>query len=228
MNAKNSDLKRVQELYAVIQETKRRIKEFEITKQEFLEDDSVRNRMIADGLLMCVFRATEEAGNMSEEVKAAYPGIEWSGIHTMRDILAHDYGSADRVIIWASIEYDFPELEQFCIAYCGILSRYTLCGTGTTSKMVSEATGLEIQRFLSGAQGGDQQIAARIACNEIDLLLFFRDPLNPKSHETANDMNLLRLCDMHNIPVATNIATAEVLIHGLERGDLDWRNILRD
>ena len=69
---------------------------------------------------------------------------------------------------------------------------------------------------------------ARIACNEIDLLLFFRDPLNPKSHETANDMNLLRLCDMHNIPVATNIATAEVLIHGLERGDLDWRNILRD
>ena len=101
-------------------------------------------------------------------------------------------------------------------------------GTGTTSKMVSEATGLEIQRFLSGSQGGDQQIAARIACNEIDLLLFFRDPLNPKSHEAANDMNLLRLCDMHNIPVATNIATAEVLIHGLERGDLDWRNILRD
>ena len=119
-------------------------------------------------------------------------------------------------------------MVQFCISYCGILSRYTLCGTGTTSKMVSEATGLEIQRFLSGAQGGDQQIAARIACNEIDLLLFFRDPLNPKSHETANDMNLLRLCDMHNIPVATNIATAEVLIHGLERGDLDWRNILRD
>ena len=113
-------------------------------------------------------------------------------------------------------------MVQFCIAYCGLLSRYTLCGTGTTSKMVSEATGLEIQRFLSGAQGGDQQIAARIACNEIDLLLFFRDPLNPKSHETANDMNL------HNIPVATNIATAEVLIHGLERGDLDWRNILRD
>ena len=108
-------------------------------------------------------------------------------------------------------------MVQFCIAYCGILSRYTLCGTGTTSKMVSEATGLEIQRFLSGAQGGDQQIAARIACNEIDLLLFFRDPLNPKSHETANDMNLLRLCDMHNIPVATNIATAEMLIHGLRR-----------
>ena len=61
--------------------------------------------------------------------------------------------------------------------------------------------------------------------NEIDLLLFFRDPLTPKPHE-PNEMNLLRLCDMHNIPLATNIATAEVLIHGLERGDLDWRNIV--
>lgn len=117
-------------------------------------------------------------------------------------------------------------MVQFCIAYCGILSRHTLCGTGTTGKMISEATGLKIQRFLSGTQGGDQQIAARIACDEIDLLLFFRDPLNPKPSE-PNDMNLLRLCDMHNIPVATNIATAEVLIHGLERGDLDWRDIAK-
>ena len=91
-------------------------------------------------------------------------------------------------------------MVQFCIAYCGVLSRHDLCGTGTTGKLVSEATGL-------------------------DMLLFFRDPLTAKSDE-PNDMNLLRLCDMHNIPVATNIATAEVLIHGLERGDLDWRNIL--
>lgn len=118
-------------------------------------------------------------------------------------------------------------MVQFCIAYCGILSRHTLCGTGTTGKMVSEATGLKIQQFLSGPQGGDQQIAARIACNEIDLLLFFRDPLTPKPNE-PNDMNLLRICDMHNIPVATNISTAEVLIHGLERGDLDWREIVRN
>ena len=99
-------------------------------------------------------------------------------------------------------------MVQFCIAYCGVLSRNNLCATGTTGKMVSEATGLTIQKFLAGSQGGSQQIAARIACNEID-------------------MNMLRLCDMHNIPVATNIATAEVLIHGLERGDLDWRNILK-
>ena len=117
-------------------------------------------------------------------------------------------------------------MVQFCIAYCGILSRNIICATGTTGKLVEEATGLEVQKFLGGSQGGDQQIAARIACNEIDMLLFFRDPLNPKPSE-PNDMNLLRLCDMHNIPVATNIATAEVLIHGLERGDLDWRNIVK-
>jgi len=116
-------------------------------------------------------------------------------------------------------------MVQFCIAYCGVLSRHNLCGTGTTGKLVSEATGLHIVQFLSGEHGGDQQIASRIACNEIDLLLFFRDPINPAANE-PNDADLLRLCDVHNIPVATNIATGEVLIHGLERGDLDWRNIV--
>ena len=116
-------------------------------------------------------------------------------------------------------------MVQFCIAYCGILSRHNICSTGTTGKVVSEATGLTIQRFLSGSQGGAQQIAARIGCDEIDLLLFFRDPLTAKSSE-PNEMTMLRLCDVHNIPVATNIATGEVLIHGLDRGDLDWRNIV--
>lgn len=116
-------------------------------------------------------------------------------------------------------------MVQFCIAYCGVLSKHNLCSTGTTEKMVAEATGLNVQRYLSGSQGGDQQIAARISCNEIDLLLFFRDPISVKPHE-PNDMNLLRLCDVHNIPVATNIATAEALIHALERGDLDWRDIV--
>ena len=111
---------------------------------------------------------------------------------------------------------------QFCIAYCGVLSRHKLCATGTTGKLVREATGLEIQRYLSGRQGGDQQIAARIACDEIDVLLFFRDPINRKESE-PNEMALLRLCDVHNVPVATNIATAEALIMALERGDLDWR-----
>lgn len=116
-------------------------------------------------------------------------------------------------------------MVQFCIAYCGILSRHKLCATGTTGKLVSESTGLPIQCYLSGAQGGDQQISARIACDEIDLLLFFRDPITPKPHE-PNESDLLRLCDVHNIPIATNIATAEALIHALERGDLDWRNIV--
>lgn len=116
-------------------------------------------------------------------------------------------------------------MVQFCIAYCGVLSKHNLCATGMTGKMVAEATGLNVQRYLSGSQGGDQQIAARISCNEIDLLLFFRDPISVKPHE-PNDMNLFRLCDVHNIPVATNIATAEALIHALERGDLDWRDIV--
>lgn len=118
-------------------------------------------------------------------------------------------------------------MVQFCIAYCGILSHHDIRATGTTGKLVAEATGLHIQRYLSGSQGGDQQLASSISCNEIDLLIFFRDPLNAKSHE-PNDINILRLCDVHNIPVATNIATAEALIHALERGDLDWREYMRN
>lgn len=118
-------------------------------------------------------------------------------------------------------------MVQFCIAYCGILSHHDIRATGTTGKLVAEATGLHIQRYLSGSQGGDQQLASSISCNEVDLLIFFRDPLNAKSHE-PNDVNILRLCDVHNIPVATNIATAEALIHALERGDLDWREYMRN
>ena len=112
-------------------------------------------------------------------------------------------------------------MVQFCIAYSGILSKHSLYATGTTGKMIIENTGLNVYRFLSGPQGGDQQIGARIAYNEIDLVLFFRDPLNAEGYE-PDVFSLLRLCDMHNIPIATNCATAEVLIHGLERGDLDW------
>lgn len=118
-------------------------------------------------------------------------------------------------------------MVQFCIAYCGILSHHDIRATGATGKLVAEATGLHIQRYLSGSQGGDQQLASSISCNEVDLLIFFRDPLNAKSHE-PNDINILRLCDVHNIPVATNIATAEALIHALERGDLDWREYMRN
>ena len=114
---------------------------------------------------------------------------------------------------------------QFCIAYSGILSKHDLMATGVTGKLVSEATGLNVHKFYSGTQGGDQQIAARLQYNEIDMLLFFRDPLVSRTNENSVK-TLLRLCDENNIPMATNIATAEVLIHGLERGDLDWRNIV--
>ncbi len=116
---------------------------------------------------------------------------------------------------------------QFCIAYCGILSRHSLCATGSTGKLVADATGLPINCFLSGSQGGDEQIAARISCNEIDMVLFFRDPNSSVQHE-INELNLLRLCDVQRIPLATNLATAEMLIHGLERGDLDWRELVHN
>lgn len=117
-------------------------------------------------------------------------------------------------------------MVRFCIAYCGILSRHKLCATATTGKIVSEATGLRVTNFLSGAQGGCQQISSRISCGEVDMVIFFRDGVHPELIGQAEN-DLLRLCDVHTIPVATNIATAEVLIHGLERGDLDWRNIGR-
>ena len=115
-------------------------------------------------------------------------------------------------------------MVQFCIAYCGILGKHKLCSTSRTGKLVADSTGLKISRFLRGSHGGCEQIASRIACNEIDLLLFFRDPMNQSPD--ADYTTLLRLCDVHNIPVATNIATAEALIHALERGDLDWRDLV--
>ena len=117
-------------------------------------------------------------------------------------------------------------MVQFCIAYCGILSRHTLLATGATGKLISEATGLNIVTLLGGNQGGSQQIAARIGCDEVDMVLFFRDAL--KGDSEPDEGSVMRLCDVHNIPIATNIATAEMLIHGLERGDLDWREIIKN
>ena len=118
-------------------------------------------------------------------------------------------------------------MVQFCIAYCGILSRHTLLATGTTGKLISEATGLNIVTLLGGNQGGSQQIAARIGCDEVDMLLVFRDPLKASAND-PDETSLLRLCDVHQIPVATNIATGEMLIRGLDRGDLDWREYVRN
>ena len=115
---------------------------------------------------------------------------------------------------------------QFCTAYYAILSKHNICATGRTGKAVADATGLPVNCFLSGAQGGDQQIGARIAYNEIDVVLFFRDPISPKNTE-PDLLSVIRLCDMYNVPIATNVATAEVLILGLARGDLDWREYVK-
>ena len=116
-------------------------------------------------------------------------------------------------------------LCQFCTAYVRIFSKHHLVATAVTGRVVHEATGLNIQCLYPGARGGAEQIAAKIVCGEVDVLLFFRDPVNAKPSE-PNEQFLLRQCDMYNIPVATNIATAEVLLHGIENGDLDWLEVL--
>ena len=120
-------------------------------------------------------------------------------------------------------------MAQFCIAYCGILSRHNICATQTTGKYVKDSTGLDIDMMMSGSTGGCEQIISRIAYNEIDILFYFRDTEAAESCSGGyleNDSNLLRLCDVHNVPVATNIATAEVLVMALSRGELDWRELV--
>ena len=115
-------------------------------------------------------------------------------------------------------------MVQFCTAYCGILAKHTLCATATTGQMVAEATGLTIHRFRSFYHGGGQQIGARIAYNELDMVLCFDDP---NTKEPSPDIIYIsRLCDKNNIPYASNIATAEMLVLGLARGDLDWREVV--
>ena len=115
-------------------------------------------------------------------------------------------------------------MVQFCIAYCGILSKHTICATNTTGRLVAEATGLPVQLFLSHEHGGSQQIGARIAYNELDMVLCFDDP---NTKEPSPDIIYIsRLCDKNNIPYASNIATAEMLVLGLARGDLDWREVV--
>jgi methylglyoxal synthase len=116
-------------------------------------------------------------------------------------------------------------MVQFCTAYCGILSRHHLCATHTTGKYISDATNLEIETFLAGSYGGMEQIASKIAYNEIDVVFYFRstDPMKD-IHDYEN--TLLRLCDVHNVPLATNIATAEALVIALDNGSLDWRELV--
>ena len=116
-------------------------------------------------------------------------------------------------------------MVQFCIAYCGILARHHLCATHITGKYISDATGLEIETFLAGSSGGTDQIAARVSYNEIDLVFYFRST-DPSDAVYEGEQNLLRLCDVYNVPLATNIATAEVLVTALEAGSLNWREFI--
>ena len=115
-------------------------------------------------------------------------------------------------------------IAEFCIAYCAILSRHHLLATHTTAKYISDATGLEIETFLVG-RGGTEQIASRVSFNEIDVVFFFRST-DPSKEIGEAEQNLLRLCDVHNIPMATNIATAEVLVNAIDNGSLSWREFI--
>ena len=118
-------------------------------------------------------------------------------------------------------------MVQFCTAYKSVLSKHNLSATATTGRLVAEATGLPVTLYLSHNQGGHQQVDARIAYNEIDLVLLFTDPNNNDPWEDQQVVQTLHLCDAHNVPMATNLATAEMLILGLQRGDLDWREMVR-
>ena len=121
-------------------------------------------------------------------------------------------------------------ITQFCIAYCGILSKHSICATSTTGTYISEATGLQIEKLLSGAHGGEQQIASRIAYDEIDILFYFRanSPQNTSIYGEVSEVEqtLLRLCDVHNVLLAPNLATAETIVSALDRGDLDYREFI--
>ena len=117
-------------------------------------------------------------------------------------------------------------MVQFCTAYKSVLSKHNLSATATTGRLVAEATGLPVTLYLSHNQGGHQQVDARIAYNEIDLVLLFTDPNNSDPWEDQQVVQTLHLCDAHNVPMATNLATAEMLILGLQRGDLDWREMI--
>lgn len=117
-------------------------------------------------------------------------------------------------------------MQNFCIAYRGILSKHKLYATGTTGRLVEEVTNLTIHRYLAGHLGGTQQLGAQVENNDMDLVIFLRDPLNPKSHEPDVN-NIVRLCDTHNIPLATNLATAELLIKAMENGDFEFRDVYK-
>ena len=118
-------------------------------------------------------------------------------------------------------------LAEFCTAYCGVFSKHNLCATAGTARIVSEATGLEIEKLLPGQSGGNEQIASRISFDEIDMLIYFRDGEEKPSEEERIETELIRVCDLHSVLLATNIAVAEILVRAIEGGDLDYYNDYR-
>ena len=117
-------------------------------------------------------------------------------------------------------------MQNFCIAYRGILCKHELYATGTTGRLIEEVANLNVHKFLAGHLGGEQQLGAQIEHTQIALVIFLRDPVQPKRHEPDVN-NVVHLCDVHNIPIATNLATAELLIKSLDRGDLEWREMYK-
>lgn len=119
------------------------------------------------------------------------------------------------------------DIVKLTTAYKDVLAKHRLFATGTTGGRIIDATGLDIHRFKSGPLGGDQQIGAYISDNKIDMVCFIRDPLTPQAHE-PDISALLRLCDVYEIPLATNMSSAEMLLRGLDAGFLDWRNVAKE
>ena len=116
-------------------------------------------------------------------------------------------------------------MQNFCIAYRHILSKHTLYATGTTGRLIEEVTNLHVHKYLAGPLGGIQQMGVQISNNEIDMVIFLRDPMSGALE--PDPAQIIKLCDMHTIPIATNLATAEMLVLGMENGDLDWRNLYK-
>lgn len=117
-------------------------------------------------------------------------------------------------------------MQNFCIAYRGILSRHTLFATGTTGRLIEEVTNLTVHKYLAGHLGGVEQMCTDVEQNQLDLVIFLREPVSPKRTD-PDSSSVIRMCDLHNIPVATNLATGELLVKALERGDLEWREMYK-
>ena len=117
-------------------------------------------------------------------------------------------------------------MQNFCIAYRGILNKHELYATATTGRLIEEVTNLTVHKYLAGALGGSAQMGSQIENNQIDMVIFLRSP-DDKGSDEPSIYDVIHLCDVHNIPVATNLATAELLVKGLERGDLEWREMYR-